>query len=86
MTEIVVRLPDSASTFVDEQVAAGEFASASEFLASLVEDARRKAAIQQVDQLLLEGIASGEGEEATPQWWEETRAEWRNARRGADHP
>ncbi|MEX2174632.1 MAG: hypothetical protein WD872_09745 [Pirellulaceae bacterium] len=61
MTEVLVRLPEQASSFVEEQVAAGQFASASEFLLSLVEHARRRATIEQVDRLLVEGLASGTG-------------------------
>jgi len=86
MTEVLVHLPDEAQSFVEERVAAGEFASASDFLLSLIESARKQAAVERVDQLLLEGLASGPGEEATPEWWAKTRAEWKRGRPGATQP
>ena len=50
-----------------------------ENLSSLVEHAQRQAKIERVDQLLLEGLASGPGEEATAEW-AKTREEWRRGR------
>jgi Arc/MetJ-type ribon-helix-helix transcriptional regulator len=86
MTEVVVRLPDEARSFVEQQVAARRLASASDFLVSLVEEARRRAVVADVDQKLLEGLASGPGEEATPEWWDKTTEEWRQSRPGAPTP
>ena len=49
---ILVQLPDTAQTFIDEQVASGHFGSANDFIANLVEQARRKAAHERVEHLL----------------------------------
>ena len=86
MTDVVVRLPDSAQSFVEQQVASNRFASASDFIVSLVEEARRRATIERVDSLLLEGLASGPGEEATPAWWSELRAKAAQNRPGTPLP
>jgi antitoxin ParD1/3/4 len=86
MTEVLVHLPEEAQSFVEERIATGEFASASDFLLSLIENARKQAAVERVDQLLLEGLASGPGEEATPEWWSKTREEWKRGRPGAMQP
>jgi antitoxin ParD1/3/4 len=86
VTDVLVRLSDEARSFVEQQVAARQFASASEFIASLIDDAKRRAAVERVDQMLLEGLASGPGEEATPEWWAKEREEQNKNRRGAAMP
>lgn len=86
MTEIVVRLPEGMHSFAEEQAAAQQFATAGEYIASLVEEAQRRATVERVDQMLLEGLASGPGEEATPEWWAKTREEWRQARERKSQP
>ena len=86
MTDVVVRLSDDAQSFVEEQVASRQFSSASEFIKSLVEEAQRRATVERVDQLLLEGLASGPSEEATSEWWTKTREEQKQNRRGAAQP
>jgi|tagenome__1003787_1003787.scaffolds.fasta_scaffold18004542_1 antitoxin ParD1/3/4 len=73
---IVVQLPDTAQSFVDEQVASGRFTSPSEFIANLVEQARRQAAHERVEKLLLEGLDSGPGIEVTPEFWQKKKGEW----------
>ena len=86
MPDVVVRLPEESQSFVEQQVAARQYASASDYIASLVEDARRRAAAERVDRLLVEGLASGPGEEATPQWWDKTKQEWKEGRTGTPRP
>ena len=83
---IVVQLSDVAQEFIDEQLAAGQFTSASDFIANLVEQARRKAARERVEQLLLEGLDSGPPIEATPEYWEKTKEEWSQKYGRADKP
>jgi len=72
---ILVQLPDDAQSFIEEQVATGRFASPSEFIVDLVEKSRRKATIERADQLLLEGLDSGAGAEATPEYWQKKKEE-----------
>jgi antitoxin ParD1/3/4 len=80
MAEFLVRLPEGTQAFIEEQVASQQFASAGDYIVSLVEEAQRRATIDRVDRLLLDGIASGPGEEATPEWWAQTKAQWRQNR------
>ena len=82
MSEIVVQLPDETRAFIDEQVASQRLASASDYIVSLVEQAKVRAEVDRIDGLLLEGIASGPGEEATPEWWAATKQQWRQHRNG----
>jgi Arc/MetJ-type ribon-helix-helix transcriptional regulator len=67
---------ESTQPFIDEQVGSGRFASANEFVENLVEQARKHAARERVDQLLLRGLDSGPGIEVTPEWWRNKADEW----------
>jgi antitoxin ParD1/3/4 len=80
MTDVVVRLSDEVQLFVEEQVASRQLESASEFITGLVEEARRRTTIEQVDKLLVEGLSSGPGEEATAEWWAKVRSEQKHSR------
>lgn len=86
MSDLHVHLSDDARSFVDEQVASGQYSSAEAFVSSLVDDARRRAVIERVDKLLIEGLESGPGEEATPEWWQQRKEEWSRKHRGANQP
>jgi len=70
MTSIQVTLPDTATEFITRQVASGDFATPSEYLAFLVEQARAATAKSRLDDLLDEGLASGPPIEFTHQWWQ----------------
>jgi antitoxin ParD1/3/4 len=65
-----VTLPDTATEHISRQVASGDFATPSEYLAFLVEQARATAAQRRLDDLLDEGLDSGPPIEFTPQWWQ----------------
>jgi antitoxin ParD1/3/4 len=86
MTTHQIELPDTAQSFVEEQVAAGQFTSVSEFVVRLIEQARQDSARQRVEALLLEGLESGPGEEATPEYWERKAREWSHKYQRADKP
>lgn len=83
---ILVQLPDAAQSFIEAQVASGLFASPSEFISNLVEEARRKAAHDRVEQLLLEGLDSGLGIEVTPEYWQQKKEELSRKYDRADRP
>jgi len=84
MTTHQIELPDTAQSFVNEQVAAGRFTSVSEFVVTLIEQARQDATLQRVEAQLLEGLESGPGEEATPEYWERKKQEWTRKYQRAD--
>ena len=73
---IQVQLPEAAQSFVEKQVASGRFTSAGEFIANLVEQARRHSAHERVERLLLEGLDSGPPIPVDRDWWLQKAAEW----------
>jgi antitoxin ParD1/3/4 len=74
MATVTVSLSESQQAFVDSQVAAGGFASASEYIGKLIQQAEIKKERERIDALLLEGLQS-EASEMTRQDWEEIRRE-----------
>ena len=76
MSNLNLQLSDEARSFVEEQVATGQFADAGEFIANLIEQARQHAAHAHLEKLLLEGLDSGPGIEVTPDWWRQKADEW----------
>jgi antitoxin ParD1/3/4 len=76
MTRLSISLPESLRRFVDEQVAAGPFGTASEYIRALIQEAQQREAEQErLEALLIEGLDSGPGIEVTPEFWRELRAE-----------
>jgi antitoxin ParD1/3/4 len=76
MTTMNISLPESLKTFIDEQVAARGYGSASEYLRELIRHERDR---QHLRALLLEGAASGPGVLADDAFFESLRDEIRNA-------
>jgi antitoxin ParD1/3/4 len=76
MTTMNISLPEGLKAFVDEQVAARGYGSASEYLRDLI---RRERDRQHLRALLLEGAASGPGVLADDAFFESLRDEIRNA-------
>ena len=76
MTTMNISLPEGLKAFVDEQVAARGYGSASEYLRDLI---RRERDRQHLRALLLEGAASGPGVLADDAFFQSLRDEIRNA-------
>lgn len=74
MTKIHVTLPDSAGEFIKAQVASGQFATTSEYLGFLVEQAQARAAKEKLDQMLDEGLQSGPPMQFSEAWWRDRKA------------
>lgn len=75
-TSLNVSLPDSLASFVAERVAEGGYASASDYMRELIHRAQKeREEDERLEQLILEGIDSGPGIEATPEYWAKKRAE-----------
>jgi antitoxin ParD1/3/4 len=69
-----VSLPKALRSFVDEQVAASSYSSASEYVRELIrKDREHRAAHDRLEELLFEGLASG----AASEW---TEADWASIR------
>ncbi len=71
MTTLNIALPDSMRAFIDEQIAQGGYSTASEYIRDLIRQAQKQAAQEKLDNLLIEGLASGEPIEVTDEWWQD---------------
>jgi antitoxin ParD1/3/4 len=87
MTTFTVSLPDPLGDFVNEQVARGAFATPSDYIASVVQQAHAEraelkawldnlspAAQKRLEALLIEGLDSGEPIEVDEDWWRQKEA------------
>ena len=75
MQTMNISLPDSMKQFVEEQVSAGGYSSASEYVRELVRADQKRKARDALEELLLDALRSGEPEEATPEFWARLREE-----------
>ncbi len=71
-----ISLPDPMKQFVEEQVSAGGYSSAREYVRELVRADQRRKAKDQLEEILLAALKS-EPEVVTPEWWAKLRAEIR---------
>uniref|UniRef100_UPI0030D6D21D ribbon-helix-helix domain-containing protein n=1 Tax=Calothrix sp. NIES-2098 TaxID=1954171 RepID=UPI0030D6D21D len=60
-------------TFVEEQVIKGGYASISEYLLDLINQDQQRQAQENIEELLIEGLESGDSIEVTDEWWEQKR-------------
>lgn len=61
MTTLNISLPKSMRSFVESQIKAGGYSTASEYVRDLIRDAKKRAAREKLEEMLLEGINSGPG-------------------------
>ncbi|BAY12275.1 ribbon-helix-helix domain-containing protein [Calothrix sp. NIES-2098] len=73
MISINISLSDSMKTFVEEQVIKGGYASISEYLLDLINQDQQRQAQENIEELLIEGLESGDSIEVTDEWWEQKR-------------
>jgi len=73
MQTMNISLPDPMKEFVEEQVSAGAYSSASEYVRELVRADQKRHAKEQLEQMLLKAINSGDPMEVTPEMVEEVR-------------
>ncbi len=71
MTTMNISLPKALKAFVDEQVAGRGYGTSSEYVRDLI---RKEQDRQRLRDLLLEGPASGPGQEVDSTYFEELRA------------
>jgi antitoxin ParD1/3/4 len=67
---MTILLPESLKGFVEQQVAAGKYPSAEEYIGALVEAERARA---RLEELIVEGLESGPATEMTAEDWEDIR-------------
>jgi len=69
-----IALPEGMKAFVLEQVAAGGYSTASEYVRELIRADQKRKVQERVDALLLAGLDSGEMIPVTPESWQALRA------------
>jgi antitoxin ParD1/3/4 len=73
-TSMNVSLPKTLRSFVDERVSSSSYTSASEYVRELIRrDREHHAAHDRLEELLLEGLASGSASEWTEADWASVR-------------
>jgi antitoxin ParD1/3/4 len=70
-------MPPALKAWVDEQVRAGGFGTASEYVRHLVREARLRQARSTIDAALLEGVRSGASKPMADEDWDDVRREGR---------
>ena|ERR1700678_975023 len=78
MQTMNISLPDPMKQYVEEQVAAGAYSSASEYIRELVRAAQKRQAKEQLELMLLQALKEGDAVEATPEWWDALQREMRD--------
>jgi antitoxin ParD1/3/4 len=73
MVRLNILVPDLLQEFIDEQVAAGKYGDANDYIHQLIVADRERLAQQKLESLLVEGLDSGDPLTATDLWWEEKR-------------
>jgi len=73
MQTMNISLPDPMKQYVEEQVITGAYSSASEYVRELVRADQKRQAKEQLEQILLSAINSGDPMEVTPEMVDEVR-------------
>jgi len=68
MATMNISLPDEMKAFIEDQVAAEGYATASEYLRALVEDAQKRKVKQDLEVQLLEGLQSPASDLTDADW------------------
>ena len=76
MPTMNISIPDTLRTFVEQEMNDGGYMSASEYFRELVRDQQRRRAQEKFEGLILEGLQSGPGTEATPEYWTSLKADF----------
>ena len=75
MQTMNISLPDPMKQYVEEQVTAGDYSSASEYMRELVRADQKRNAKERLERTLLESLAEGKAQEVTPEFWANLRGE-----------
>jgi antitoxin ParD1/3/4 len=75
MQTMNISLPDPMKQYVEEQVTAGDYSSASEYMRELVRADQKRNAKERLEQTLLESLREGDPQEVTPEFWATLRDE-----------
>jgi antitoxin ParD1/3/4 len=75
MATITISLPDTLKSFVESQIEAKGYGNVSEYFRSLLRDAQEKENEARLEVLLLEGLASGNGNVPDAAFWSDLKSE-----------
>jgi antitoxin ParD1/3/4 len=78
MTTLNISLPEPMRAYVEQQVAQGGYSTASEYIRQLVREDQKRAAQERLEELLIEGIESGERIKGSAEYWARKRAKLLN--------
>ena len=68
MQTMNISLPDPMKQYLEEQVSAGAYSSASEYVRELIREDEKRKAEERVEALLLEGLEGEESELTSGDW------------------
>ena len=75
ITSLNVSLPDGLKDYVKERVAEGDYSAPSDFVRDPIRADMQRRGRQKLEQMLFEGMASGEAEDVTPEYLARLRSE-----------
>ena len=73
-TSMNISLPDSLKDYVKQRVAQRHYSNPSDYIRALIREDKKQAAEEELEQLLLKGIESGEATPLDDAFWEKRRA------------
>jgi len=82
MQTMNISLPDPMKQYVEEQVSAGGYSSASEYVRELVRADQKRRGKDQLEELLIQSLQSGEAIEITPEMLDGVRKRLRSRANG----
>ncbi len=75
MQTVNISLAEPLKEFVDEQVSSGRYSSLSDYLSDLIREDEKRKARERLDELILEGLNSGDPVPAAAEFWAERHSE-----------
>ena len=75
MTSMNISLPDPLRDWVEGQVKGGRYGNASEYVRELIRRDQERQAQERLEQLLIEGLDSGDPIPVTPEFWASLRGD-----------
>jgi antitoxin ParD1/3/4 len=86
MTTLNISLPDAMKAYVEAQVQAGQYASASDYIRALVREDQKRRAEQELEAKLLAALDSHDFREVTPELFDRVRARVQRLQTPDKHP
>jgi antitoxin ParD1/3/4 len=74
-TTMQISLPDSLKRFVKERVEEEHYSNPSDYVRALIREDQKRRDERRLEQMILEGLASGPGIPMTPEEWNKLREE-----------